>query len=124
VRFPIIKTVVEYDYKFASFAPKCQIELLASLAFVARKENAVFLGPSRVGKSHLAIALGHKAANAGIKTRFITAADMILQVKTAQRQSSLSNYMKTLSGYTLLINPYQACGHTRTIMKMRTANRN
>jgi hypothetical protein len=45
----------------------------------------------------------HKAANAGIKTRFITAADMILQVETAQRQSRLPKYIKTLSGYTLLI---------------------
>ena len=44
--FPIVKTMEEYDYKFASSAPKRQIELLASLAFVARKENAVFLGPS------------------------------------------------------------------------------
>lgn len=101
--FPVVKTMEEYDYKFASSAPKRQIEQLASLAFVARKENAVFLGPSGVGKTHLAIALGHKAANAGIKTRFITAADMILQVETAQRQSRLSNYMKTLTGYTLLI---------------------
>lgn len=101
--FPVVKTMEEYDNKFASSAPKRQIEQLASLAFVARKENAVFLGPSGVGKTHLAIALGHKAASAGIKTRFITAADMILQVETAQRQSRLSNYMKTLTGYTLLI---------------------
>ena len=109
--FPVVKTMEEYDYKFASSAPKRQIEQLASLAFVARKENAVFLGPSGVGKTHLAIALGHKAASAGIKTRFITAADMILQVETAQRQSRLSKYMKTLSGYTLLIIPSQACKH-------------
>ena len=101
--FPTVKTLEQYDFKFASSAPKRQIEQLASLAFVARKENAVFLGPSGVGKTHLAIALGHKAANAGIKTRFITAADIILQVETAQRQNRLSNYMRTLCGYSLLI---------------------
>jgi len=101
--FPTVKTLEQYDFKFASSAPKRQIEQLASLAFVARKENAVFLGPSGVGKTHLAIALGHKAASAGIKTRFITAADIILQVETAQRQNRLSNYMRTLTGYGLLI---------------------
>ncbi|MFQ5438949.1 MAG: ATP-binding protein [Paracoccaceae bacterium] len=66
--FPAVKTLEDYDFKFASAAPKRQIEQLASLAFVPRKENAVFLGPSGVGKTHLAIAIGHKAANAGIKT--------------------------------------------------------
>ena len=51
--FPAVKTLEDYDFKFASSAPKRQIEQLASLAFVARKENAVFLGPSGVGKTHL-----------------------------------------------------------------------
>ena len=73
--FPVIKTLDDYDFKFATTAPKRQIEQLASLNFVARRENLVFLGPSGVGKTHLAIAIGHKAANAGIKTRFTTAAD-------------------------------------------------
>ena len=63
--FPVVKTLEEYDFRFASSAPRRQIEQLASLAFVSRKENAVFLGPSGVGKTHLAIAIGHKAANAG-----------------------------------------------------------
>ena len=45
--FPTVKTLEQYDFKFASSAPKRQIEQLASLAFVARKENAVFLGPSK-----------------------------------------------------------------------------
>ena len=82
--FPAIKTLEDYDFKFASSAPKRQIEQLASLAFVARKENAVFLGPSGVGKTHLAIAMGHKAANAGIKTQFTTAADLILKVSVVR----------------------------------------
>ena len=62
--FPAVKMLEDYDFKFASAAPKRQIEQLASLAFVSRKENAVFLGPSGVGKTHLAIAMGHKAASA------------------------------------------------------------
>ena len=63
----------------------------------------MFLGPSGVGKTHLAIALGHKAANAGIKTRFTTAADLMLQVQTAVRQDRLADLMKGLSRYALLI---------------------
>ncbi len=81
--FPATKTLEDYDFKFATTAPRRQIEQLASLNFVARRENVVFLGPSGVGKTHLAIALGHKAASAGIKTRFTTAADLMLKVETA-----------------------------------------
>lgn len=43
--FSAVKTLEDYNFKFASAAPKRQIEQLASLAFVSRKENAVFLGP-------------------------------------------------------------------------------
>ncbi len=102
--FPATKTLEDYDFGFATTAPRRQIELLASLSFVvARRENVVLLGPSGVGKTHLAIALGHKAANAGINTRFTTAADLMLQVETAVRQSRLAEFMKVLSRYAILI---------------------
>ena len=39
----------------------------------------MLLGPSGVGKSHLAIALAYRAVMAGIKVRFITAADLMPQ---------------------------------------------
>ncbi len=45
---------------------------LASLAFVERAENVVFLGPSGVGKTHLAIALGYLGTQGGYKTRFLS----------------------------------------------------
>ena len=101
--FPAAKTLEDYDFKFATTAPRRQIEQLASLNFVARRENVVFLGPSGVGKTHLAIALGHKAASAGIKTRFTTAADLMLKVETAVRQSRLAEFMKALSRHAILI---------------------
>lgn len=66
--FPAVKRLESDDFKFATSAPKRQIEQLAALSFVARKENLMFLGPSGVGNTHLAIALGHRAASAGIKT--------------------------------------------------------
>jgi DNA replication protein DnaC len=44
--FPAIKTLDQYDFAFATGAPRKQIMELASLAFVERGENVVFLGPS------------------------------------------------------------------------------
>jgi DNA replication protein DnaC len=63
--FPAIKTLDQYDFAFATGAPRKQIMELASLAFVERGENVVFLGPSGVGKlisrSHSAIWRRRKA---------------------------------------------------------------
>ena len=101
--FPAVKTLEGYDFGFASSAPKRQIEQLASLAFVQRRENAVFLGPSGVGKTHLAIAIGRLAAGAGIKTQFTTAADLILKIETAQNQGRLAPALRNLGRASLLI---------------------
>ena len=52
------------------------------------------LGPSGTGKTHIAIALGYKAVQAGLKTRFISASDLILQLTTAQRQGKYKSVMQ------------------------------
>ncbi|EEY1042088.1 ATP-binding protein, partial [Escherichia coli] len=84
--FPAVKTFEEYDFTFATGAPQKQLQSLRSLSFIERNENIVLLGPSGVGKPHLAIAMGYEAVRAGIKVRFTTAADLLLQLSTAQRQ--------------------------------------
>ena len=84
----------EYDFTFATCAPQKQIQSLRSLSFIERNENIVLLGPSGVGKTHLAIAMGYEAVRAGIKVRFTTAADLLLQLSTSQRQG---RYKTTLN---------------------------
>ena len=102
--FPAIKLLDDYDFRFAVGAPKKQIQELATLAFVERRENIVLLGPSGVGKTHLAIALGYLATQAGLKTRFLSAADLLLQLDTAQRQGRLKQVMqRSVNGPSLLI---------------------
>lgn len=92
--FPSIKHFEDYDFKFATGAPRKQLQELTGLAFIERAENIVLLGPSGVGKSHLAIAFAHKAIMKRIKTRFITAADLMLQLSTARKQGRLEAYLK------------------------------
>src|SRR5260364_291512 len=50
-----------FDYRFAAGVKRSQIDELAGLGFIERHENALFIGPSGVGKTHLAIALGYRA---------------------------------------------------------------
>jgi DNA replication protein DnaC len=92
--FPAIKTLDEFDYEFAGGVPKAMIQELSALAFVERNENVVLVGPSGVGRTHLAIGLGYLATQAGIKTRFITAADLMLALSAAVRQGNVGETLK------------------------------
>ncbi len=101
---PSVKTLEQYDFGFASGAPRPQIQELASLTFIERTENIVLLGPSGVGKTHIATALAYRSAMAGIKTRFITAADLMLQLATARSQGRLKEYFnRAVIGPRLLV---------------------
>jgi DNA replication protein DnaC len=102
--FPAIKTLDDFDYDFAAGVKRSQIEELAGLGFIERQENVVLVGPSGVGKTHLAIALGYRAAQAGIKTRFTTAADLLLSLSAAHAQNQLKTVMhRAVNAYRLLI---------------------
>ena len=76
--FPAIKTIEQFDYSFTIGVNRKQIEELASLAFVKRYENIIFLGQPGVGKTHLAIALAYKAVLHRYKVRFTEKGSTIL----------------------------------------------
>jgi DNA replication protein DnaC len=99
-----IKTLEQFDWNQAGGAPKAQVMELAHLAFIERAENVVMLGPSGVGKTHLALMLCHRAVMAGHKARFITAADLMMQLAAAKSQSRLKEYFnRAVLGPKLLV---------------------
>ena len=101
---PAIKTLEQFDWSQAGGAPKAQVIELAHLAFVERAENVVMLGPSGVGKTHLALMLCHRAVMASHKARFITAADLMMQLAAAKSQSRLKEYFnRAVLGPKLLV---------------------
>ena len=101
---PQVKTLEGYDFNYALGAPKSQMVGLFNLSFISRAENVVFLGASGVGKTHLSMALGYKAIMNNIKIKFITAADLMLQLSTAYQQGKLKTYMqRAVLGPKLLI---------------------
>jgi len=100
--FPVLKTMETFDYKSSSLN-QTQLRQLSSLTFVDRKENILLLGPSGVGKTHLAIALGYLCTQSRIKTRFMTMADLLLQLESAQYMHKLDNYLKRFMQNRVLI---------------------
>lgn len=93
--FPAIKTLDDFDFNFATGIPKKEVMELSSLSFIERGENIVLLGPSGVGKTHLAIALGYLATQKNIKVRFVTASDFMIQLDTAYREGKIKQIFRS-----------------------------
>ncbi|HML00146.1 MAG TPA: IS21-like element helper ATPase IstB [Acidimicrobiales bacterium] len=74
--FPVTKTLEEFDL-VASSVEKATFDYLASLEWIAAKENPCLVGPAGTGKSHLLLALGHAAVDAGRRVRYFTAAELL-----------------------------------------------
>jgi len=102
--FPSVKTLEQFDFEAAPGVPKARIQELAGLAFIERRENVIFLGPSGTGKSHLATALAVRATERRYKVRFVTAADLVLQLEKARREHRFDQYLKrAILGPSLLV---------------------
>jgi len=91
--FPKIKTLEMFDFSFSS-VDRNIINELSTLRFIENAQNVLLIGPSGVGKTHLAIALGYLATQSRIKTKFITAQDLLLQLEIAQQNNKLDYYFK------------------------------
>src|SRR4030042_1064501 len=74
---PFVKRIDEYDCTFHPDLDKTQVMSLFDLTFLSRQENVLLLGPPGVGKTHLAVALAVKAAQAGHSIYFTTLADLV-----------------------------------------------
>lgn len=78
---PFIKTIDEFDFTFQPHLDRRQVQSLFDLTFLERHENAIFLGPPGVGKTHLAVSLAVKACQAGQTIFFMTMADLIEKLR-------------------------------------------
>ncbi|HEV8064424.1 MAG TPA: IS21-like element helper ATPase IstB [Acidimicrobiales bacterium] len=74
--FPVRKTLDQFDLSQSS-VKQATFEYLASLEWVRAKENLCLVGPAGTGKSHLLVAVGHAAVEAGYRVRYFTAAELV-----------------------------------------------
>jgi len=100
--FPKVKTLEMFDFSSSS-VDRNIINELSTLRFIENAQNVLLIGPSGVGKTHLAIALGYLATQARIKTKFITAQDLLLQLEIAQQTNRLQHYFKKVINTTKLL---------------------
>jgi DNA replication protein DnaC len=74
--FPVAKRLDEFDVTVSSIPP-ATLDYLASLEWIRAAENPVLVGPAGTGKSHVLVALGHAAVDAGHRVRYFSAAELV-----------------------------------------------
>ena len=102
-RFPWLKTLEQFDFDFQPSLDRKQVRELATASFVARGHNAIVLGPPGVGKTHLAIALGIKAVEAGYSALFLSLEALMTRLQKAQRENCLDRSLQQLTYPKVLI---------------------
>jgi DNA replication protein DnaC len=100
--FPVIKTIEEFDVA-ASSIPQATFDYLASLEWIAARENYCAVGPAGTGKSHSLVAFGVAAVQAGHKVRYFTAADLVETLYRGLADNSVGRVIETLLRADLII---------------------
>ncbi|MBA2322334.1 MAG: ATP-binding protein [Deltaproteobacteria bacterium] len=79
------------------------IEQIASLDFISRASNLVFIGPTGVGKTGLAIGVLLKALQAGRRGYFVLAQNLFDEMYRSLADRSSRRLLNRLAGYDLLV---------------------
>ena len=100
--FPVTKTLDDYDLT-ASTIPPATFDYLASLEWIRAAENVCLIGPAGTGKSHLLLALGSAAVDAGHRVRYLTAADLVDTLYRGLADNSVGRVIDTLLRHDLVL---------------------
>lgn len=96
-RLPWVKTLEQFDFSFQPSIDRKLVRELSGLGFVERNENVILLGPPGVGKTHLAVALGVKAAEAGHRVLFMTLDRLVSTLVKARQENRLDRQLQQLT---------------------------
>jgi DNA replication protein DnaC len=93
-RFPIIKTLEQFDWTWPKKINRAQVQNLFRLGFLQEKGNVIFMGGVGLGKTHLASALAYEACLAGHSVLFTTAIDIVNNLAAAQSTHRLKSELR------------------------------
>lgn len=96
-------TLETFDFRFNTQIHEPLIKELAALSFIERHENVFLVGPSGVGKTHLATAIGHRACRQGIDVLFRRTHTLLRWLGSGRADNTFDRKLKFLAGVPLLI---------------------
>jgi DNA replication protein DnaC len=100
---PARKTLAQFDHDAQPSLDRRMIAELATLRFIEERANVLLIGPPGVGKTHLAVALGHQAIEAGYRVYYTTAADLVARTSRAAIEGRWQTTMRFWNGPQILI---------------------
>ncbi len=100
--FPVVKTLDEFDRTVSTVNP-ATLDYLTSLEWITAAENLCLVGPAGTGKSHLLVALGVTAVDAGHRVRYFTAAELVETLYRGLADNSVGRVIDTLLRNDLII---------------------
>ncbi|MCX2485266.1 IS21-like element helper ATPase IstB [Pedobacter sp. MR2016-24] len=101
--FRYLSHLSEINYQAARDLHKELLTRLSSCQFVQQKENVLITGPTGVGKSFIASALGHQACSMGFKVAYYNTAKLFTRLNSAKADNSLYREIAGIEKQDLLI---------------------
>jgi DNA replication protein DnaC len=101
-RFPVEKGLEGFDWTHPKKIDRQRILALFDLDFLVKKRNALFIGDTGLGKTHLSIALGIAACKAGYNVLFRTAMEIVNELQAAQTDATFLKKLRALTQPALL----------------------
>lgn len=103
-RLPSAKTLESFDFQATPGAHRGTLTQLACESrWVDQAHNLLLFGPSGVGKSHLAAAIGHALIEQGLRVRYYAASALVQELQLAKQSLRLPDALNKLDKYRLLI---------------------
>jgi DNA replication protein DnaC len=101
---PSGKTLSCFDFNHAKGVEPGRVQALAhDTEWVRQAHNLILFGPSGVGKSHLAAAIGHAMIEKGVRVRYTSATALVQHLQSARQALKLSDALAKLDKFAVLI---------------------